>query len=175
MNSKRSDMWLILGCINMIKAAFMALQNKLENIAKEVLMTTDRMRTVLRGLFGTEYGRKTLAKDMPRISIIVLCLLTIIEPAHAAPVTAGEIATDFIAVIKPLVTPFVIIMMIITAVGVGIAIGYHLVLLALTKDQTAMGNITTAFTYGILAEAFWSVFWLVVQFIISVSGENIQF
>ncbi len=83
MNNKRSERWLILGCIAVVEAWFIAFQNRFKTTIKKVLETTNRMRRIFQELFGTGYGRKMLAKDVLRAGIIVLCLLAIVLPASA--------------------------------------------------------------------------------------------
>lgn len=76
MNSeKRNLLQLIMGCISMIKAAFMALQNRIEIVVREVTMTMDRIGTIFQRLFG----KKTIAT----IAIVALFLVIFVFPVSA--------------------------------------------------------------------------------------------
>ncbi len=75
MNDKRSIAWLILGCISMIKAAFVALQNRFETIVKEVSMTMNRRRRIFKQLSGKS------AKTIITVAVLAVFFAT---PASAA-------------------------------------------------------------------------------------------
>lgn len=156
MNDKRSIMWLIMGCISMIKAAFVALQNRFETMVKEVLMTMNRRRRIFKELFK-------------RIVLIVSFLSMMADPVLAS--IAQDQAYNLF---KLAIQPFLDLLTWPAIPGI-VALSTLAAFAAPLFGETgveAKKRILHYVSWGIYVEIFLVIFWAFMKLIGMLGGHN---
>lgn len=158
MNNKRGVMWLILGCISMIKAAFTVLQNRIENIVQEVLMAANRPMTVFYGLFGK--------------IVVFVSLLSVMTGTAVASVVQDQAYSLFKLAIQPfldlLTWPAIPGVVAISALAAFAAPLFG------ETGEAAKKQILHYVSWGIYVEIFLVIFWAFMKLIGMLGGHTAQ-